>query len=331
MAAIARSRTGVDREQPEPGQLAVAWRRFRKRRTAVFALVVLGLLIAGIILLPMISPFKYTDSDSLNIYAPMGTPDTLTGNTHWFGTDYLGRDVFTRLFFAARTSILVSVLATLGVVLVGTVIGSLSGFYGGWVDTLFMRLADFLIALPVLPMFLITYRLFRPVAWGSRGPAVQTEDAVAEMTRIALVFIVFGWIGIARLVRGSMLSLRSQPFIEASRALGAGNRRLIFRHLLPNSLAPVLVAATFSLGDFIIWESLLAFFGQGLSDFNVPSMGNILVGGVNFVFTLDNLNPTENIRAYLFILPAALLFITVLSFNYIGEGIRAALDPHRNN
>jgi peptide/nickel transport system permease protein len=187
-----------------------------------------------------------------------------------------------------------------------------------------MRFTDFMLALPLLPVYLFANKLFRPTT-------IRTEDAFPVTMNLALIFVLFGWMGMSRLVRGSFLSLRTQSYIEASKALGASNRRLIFRHLLPNSIAPVLVAATFAIGDFIIWECVLAYFGQGVTDFVVPSLGNMIVSGQVFVWNMDVLNPFESIKAYLLIIPGAMIFLTVLSFNYVGDALRNALDPHQTN
>jgi peptide/nickel transport system permease protein len=213
-------------------------------------------------------------------------------------------------------------------VVMGTVLGAVAGYYGGLIDTMLMRVTDFLLALPLIPMFLFALRLLReaPVLrplWREQG-----TDTVITVAAIGGVFVLLGWMGMARLVRGQVLSLRGQQFIEASRALGVGNRRIIFRHLLPNTAAPVLVAATFAVGDFIILESVLAFFNQGINDPPLPSLGNMLTTGQGFALYVTNLNPFQDIRGYMFLLPGIIVFATVLSINYIGDALRTALDPH---
>jgi peptide/nickel transport system permease protein len=145
------------------------------------------------------------------------------------------------------------------------------------------------------------------------------------------VFVIFGWMGISRLVRGSLLSLRAQPYIEASVALGAGNRRIMFKHLLPNALAPVLVAGMFAVADFIVWEAVLAYLGQGINEIFIPSWGNLIANSQDYVtrLILANFNPFEDIRLFLLLFPAVLIFLTILSLNFIAEGLRDALEPTR--
>jgi peptide/nickel transport system permease protein len=144
------------------------------------------------------------------------------------------------------------------------------------------------------------------------------------------VFALLGWPGLARLVRSSVLSLRSQAFVEAAKALGASNYRIIFKHLLPNSFAPIAVAATFAVGDFIILEAILAYFVQGISEPPFPTWGNMLALVQGLAINVTNLNPFEEIRAYLFLLPTLMIFLTVICINYVGDGLRNALDPHGN-
>jgi peptide/nickel transport system permease protein len=143
---------------------------------------------------------------------------------------------------------------------------------------------------------------------------------------IVLVLSIFGWLGLSRLVRGSILSLRSLDFIEATRALGASNRRIILRHLMPNSIAPIIVAATLAVGEFIITESFLSFLGLGIQD-PTPSWGNLLQGSQEYASFITDVNPTQEIRGYLILFPGFMILLTVLSINFIGDALRDALDP----
>ncbi|MEO8287839.1 MAG: ABC transporter permease [Chloroflexota bacterium] len=307
----------------EVSQFSLAWQRYRKSRGGMVAFIILLLLTLGIIFVPMLSPFDVHESNPLDSLFPAGKTAFLDSRVHIFGADYLGRDFFTRLFYAGRASLFVSLLAAFVAVVFGTLIGLVAGYYGKWVDTLLMRSTDFMLALPLLPMYIFGVRILVTTT-DTRQLLVDTMGGVITTF---IVFVLFGWMGVARLVRGSILTLRTLDYIEASRALGASSRRIIFKHLLPNAFAPVFVAATFLVADFIIWEAILAYFIQGIVDPPVPSWGNMLVGGIQYVTRLANLNPFEDIRSYLFLMPNVMIFVTVICINYIGDTMREALDP----
>jgi peptide/nickel transport system permease protein len=311
-------------------QIAVVWHRFRKHTSGVIGLATLVLLALSVVILPIFIPFDLYTPNPFQPYAPMGTVDQVTGDIHWLGTDWLGRDVAIRLFIGGRVSLGVALLATALVVLIGSLLGGVSGYYGGVVDNGLMRFTDFLLAMPLLPLFLFAIRLLRQAP--ALVPLWRTQETNTAMTvaTITAVFAFFGWMGLARLVRGTVLSLREQNFVEAARALGVGNRRIIFKHLLPNSIAPILVAATFAVGDFVILEAILSYFNQGINDPPLPSWGNMLTATQSLALGITNLNPFQNIRGYLFLLPAVMVLITVLSINFIGDAIRSALDPHES-
>jgi peptide/nickel transport system permease protein len=319
-----------EKERLNVSQAALIWGRFRKYKTGVAGLVVMIILVLSVIVVPMLLPFDLTSPNPLQVYAPAGTVDNFNfnGATHWLGTDYLGRDIMTRLFVGGRVSLTVAIISSVMVVLIGSVLGAISGFYGGIVDTVMMRFTDFLLALPLLPLFLFALRLLKQSP--GLAPYWRNAETNTAITILAIsgVFTLFGWMGLARLVRGSILSLRSQAFVEAARALGAANNRIIFKHLLPNTLAPILVAATFAVGDFIILESILAYFNQGINDPPLPSLGNMLSSSQALALNITNLNPFQDIRGYIFILPGVMVLITVLSISYIGDALRSALDPH---
>jgi peptide/nickel transport system permease protein len=297
----------------------LSWHRFRKQKRGILGLVTLALLVAGVIVVPMISPFGVETPDELQPFAPAGTVGK-QGRVHWLGTDVRTRDELTRLAYGGRLSLAVALVSTAALVTVGVLVGAVAGLYGGWVDSLLMRFADFMLALPLLPMYVLALRLFTP----PRGAV----DVSYELTKMGVVFVVFGWMGISRLVRSSILTLRSQAFVEAARALGANERQILLKHLLPNSLAPVIVAGTFAVGDLMIWESVLAYFAQGIEDSISPSWGNMAAGAEFYLDALvTNPNPFREIRGYLLLFPLALIFLTVLSCNYIGDALRDALDP----
>jgi len=335
MAAVARTE---ERLAPaEPGQLAATWNRFKKHRLGLTGFATITLLVISVIVVPMVSPFAYDELDPEALvpdsrpgrglegnfsYKPAMWDAPLSGKMHYLGTDAVGRDNLTRLFQGGRISLMVGLVTTIIVVMIGTIVGSLAGFYGGWVDTILMRFVDLLLSLPILPVLLVISKML-----DQSGALKNTlgRDAGTVAT-IVVVLSLFGWLGISRLVRGSILSLRSLDFVEATRALGASNRRIIMRHLMPNSLAPIIVAATLAVGDFIITESFLSFLGLGIQD-PVPSWGNLLQGGQENAAFITNLNPTQDVRGYLILFPGFLILLTVLSINFIGDALRDALDP----
>lgn len=293
-------------------QWGLAWRRLRRHKLAMIGL---ALLVAVVILslgAQIIAPYAYEDLDLRRPYAPIMTPGEPGRPVHVLGTDSLGRDIASRLLYAGRISLSVALIVTILTILVGTVIGAVSGAFGGWLDVLLMRFADLLLTLPTLPLLLVISSSLRQF--------VQLQNFLgSNLSVVIIVFVlaIFGWMGVSRLVRGSVLSLREQTFIEASRALGAGRNRIIFNHLIPNSLAPIIVAATLGFGGIIITESALSFLGFGIMP-PVPTWGNMLNEARS--------SPLE----YLFtqaLSPGFCIFVTVLSVNFIGDGLRDALDP----
>jgi peptide/nickel transport system permease protein len=208
------------------------------------------------------------------------------------------------------------------VIFIGSAVGALAGFYGGWVDTLLMRFVDLLLSLPTLPILLVISKML------DQSGVIKNllGRDLGTVATIILVLSLFGWLGISRLVRGSILSLRSLDFVEATRALGANNRRIILRHLMPNSIAPIIVAATLAVGDFILSEAFLSFLGLGIQE-PTPSWGNLLQGALEYAAQITNINPTQEVRGYLVLFPGFLILITVLSINFMGDALRDALDP----
>jgi peptide/nickel transport system permease protein len=294
------------------GQWSLVWRRLRRHKLAMIGLIVFGIVVLLSILAPVIAPYSYEEINLRNAYAPLLSPGAAGEASHILGTDKLGRDLFSRLLYAGRISLGVALIVTLLTTILGTLIGAASGAFGGIVDTVLMRFADVMLTLPFLPMVLVLSSSLRQYA--------ALQDFLGSSMSVAIIIIVlliFGWMGNARLVRGSVLSLREQDFIDASRALGAGQARIILRHLVPNSLAPIIVSATLGFGTVIIAESALSFLGFGIMP-PVPTWGNMLNEARN--------SPLE----YLFtqaLSPGLCIFFTVLAINFIGDGLRDALDP----
>lgn len=293
-------------------QWDLAWARLRRHKLAMFGLLTLCLIALACILAPVIAPYPYDEINLNASYLPINSPGEPGQPMHLLGTDKLGRDIFSRLLYAGRISLGVALVTTLLSLLVGTLIGAVSGAFGGVVDTVLMRFTDLMLTIPQLPMLLILSSSLRqfPQLQGFLGSSLS-------VVIIIFVLVVFGWMGDARLVRGSVLSLRSQDFIEATRSLGANRARLVFVHLIPNSMAPIIVAGTLAFGAVIIAESALSFLGFGIMP-PTPTWGNMLNEARN--------SPLE----YLFVQalsPGFMIFLTVLSVNFFGDGLRDALDP----
>ncbi|WP_242053532.1 ABC transporter permease [Nostoc parmelioides] len=222
----------------------------------------------------------------------------------------MGQDILARILYGGRISIAVGVFSMVVAITLGILIGALSGFYGGWLDVVLMRLTDLCLALPRLPLLLLVIFLFRDAIKAIAGP---------ELGIFVLVVLVIGglnWMSVARLVRAGFLTVREQEFVTAARALGASPRRLIWIHILPNVISPVLVAATLSVSTAIVTESTLSFFGLGFPP-DVPTWGRMLYDAQNFL----------EFAPYMVVFPGTAIFLTVLSINYIGDGLRDALDP----
>lgn len=273
---------------------AKVFERFRRHRLAQASLVVLIVLTIAAVFAPYLTPYTFDGQDVLLLGTP--TPPSLA---HPMGTDQLGRDNATRVLYGARVSLLVGLLSALIATSVGTLVGALSGFYGGALDAVLMRLTDVMLSIPLLPLVIVLSGFLRPNLY-------------------LLVFIigVLGWMGTARLVRSQFLSLRNQDYVEASRALGGSNERVMFLHILPNALGPILVSTTLAVGGAILLESALSFFGFGVQP-PTPTWGNLLNGSADWLATAP----------WLATFPGLFILITVLAVNFLGDGLRDALDP----
>ncbi|WP_412027513.1 oligopeptide ABC transporter permease [Deinococcus yunweiensis] len=269
-------------------------RRFLRHRLAVTGLAVLTVLGLLALLAPVIAPYAF-DGQDLEI---MGQPQP-PSREHLMGTDQLGRDAFTRVLYGARVSLAVGLASALLSTLLGTVVGALAGYYRGVVDSVLMRLTDVVLCIPLLPLVILLSGMLRP-----------------NVTLLVAIIGLLGWMGTARLVRGQFLSLREREFVEASRALGGSNNRIMFRHILPNALGPIIVATTLAVGSGIMLESALSFLGLGVQP-PTPTWGNLL----NYASQWLQSAP------WLALFPGLMILITVLSVNFLGDGLRDALDP----
>jgi peptide/nickel transport system permease protein len=310
-AAIKPARSALTNEKPV-SQWGMAWRRLRRHRLAMIGLVVLAIIVVASLAADWIAPYSFEDIDLGRTYAPIMSTGDVGRPLHYLGTDGLGRDVMTRLLYAGRVSLGVALSVTVLVTIIGVVLGAISGYLGGVVDTVLMRFTDVMLTLPDLPLLLILSSSLRQF--------VALQDALGDALGVVIIVIVltlFGWMGDARLVRGQALSLRTREFIDASRSLGASQTRIMFTHIVPNALAPIIVSATLGFGGVIIAESALSFLGFGIMP-PTPTWGNML-------------NEARSAPLqYLFVQalsPGFCIFLTVLSINFVGDGLRDALDP----
>jgi peptide/nickel transport system permease protein len=290
---------------------ALAWRRLAAEPVAALA----GLFLLALLLLTAIAPWLeawlMVDPNAVDLLARLEPP----GAQHLLGTDELGRDVLLRLLHGGRLSLAVGLCGALLAALIGTIVGLVAGYAGGGVDAFLMRLTDAVIALPLLPILIV----LAAVDLGKLGlPAGIATGELVSVVRIVVIVALFGWTTTARLVRASVLSLRTREFVHAARALGAGPARILRRHILPNAMAPLIVATTLSIGNVILAESVLSFLGLGVQP-PLPSWGNMLTGAQELLFEQPGLA----------LWPGLLIFLTVLAFNLLGDGLQAALDPRR--
>lgn len=290
----------------EPGMrqdtlLSLTWRHFRKHRLALIGSTILVLLILGTILIPIVTNYDPGTTHILDKYLPPSLD-------HLMGTDGLGRDMLVRSMDGGRISLLIGLLAMLLAIVIGTTVGALAGFYGGWLDNILMRIADIMLTMPTLFVAILLTQLLR---------AGVVPFLSAGIMPIVLVIAATSWMSVARLVRASYLSIKQKEFIEAARASGSKNFRLMLRHILPNAMSPIIVAATLRVGAAIITESGLSYLGFGVQP-PTPTWGNML----------RNAQSEMDYAPWTAIFPGLFIFLTVIAVNYIGDGLRDALDPH---
>jgi peptide/nickel transport system permease protein len=292
------------REQQTMGQLV--WRSYRRHKPAMIGTAIILIFALSAIFAPYISPW---DPKKTNLDAMLQPPSA----EHIMGTDELGRDLLTRILYGGRVSLSIGVMAMALAVVVGAVVGGLAGFYGGWVDNVLMRFTDMMLAVPSLFILIILSLALRDIPIEAlRG------TAFASVFSIVLVIAVLAWMRVARLVRASFLSLKEKEFIEAARSSGVPNWRIMVRHLLPNAMSPIIVAATFRVATSIITESGLSYLGFGVQP-PTPTWGNML----------KNAQVQMTRAPWTAIFPGLMIFIAVIAINFIGDGLRDALDPYK--
>jgi peptide/nickel transport system permease protein len=304
-SATAEPGTAATRPRANTSPWAEAWRRFKRHRLAFYSLWVLAALALAVLVGPLVYKVGINDID---FTSRLASPSA----AHLLGTDDLGRDLLARMLYGGRISLAVGLAAMLMAITVGVIVGAIAGISRGWVDAVLMWVTDLFLSLPQLPLLLLLIFLFR-------DPLKQAFGL--ELGIFILIVAVIGgfrWMPVARLVRAQFFSLREKEFVEAARALGASVPRQVVRHILPNSLGPVIVAGTIDVAAAIIAESTLSFLGLGFPP-DIPTWGRILYDSRDFM----------DIATHWALFPGMAIFVTVLTINFIGDGLRDALDPRR--
>jgi ABC-type dipeptide/oligopeptide/nickel transport system permease subunit len=296
------------------GPWARSWRQLRQSPLALLGLAILVLLLLTALLADVVAPYPYA---AQNVTIARQGPSA----AHWLGTDELGRDMLSRLIYGARVSLSVAIVAQLVILLIGVPVGAAAGYFGGWVDTLLSRAVDVLYSFPDLLLIIIIVTSMRAAlradAGGLLGLLASVDAALAGMLGIFLSLALISWLTVARLVRGQVLSLKEREFIDAARASGATSRRLIVRHLLPNALPAIVVAATLGIPRVILVEAALSFIGIGVQA-PIPSWGAMILAGST---AARGGNP------HLILGPAGALALTVLACNIVGDALLESFDP----
>lgn len=269
-------------------------RKFANNKLAVFGAGILMIIIFSAILAPLIAPH---DPGATNLSNKLAPPSS----ENWLGTDRFGRDIFTRILYGGRISLLVGFGSVAGALLIGTAVGAIAGYYGGLIDALLMRFVDVIISIPAIFLLITIVTVFQP-----------------SVDKLILIFAITSWTTTARIVRGEFLSLRTREFVLASRTIGTRPVKIIFSHIFPNAMGPIIVTATLLVGTVILTEAALSYLGLGVQP-PTPSWGNMLQDAQNFTVLLK--------APWYPAFPGLLILITVLCCNFVGDGLRDALDP----
>jgi peptide/nickel transport system permease protein len=283
----------------------LAWRRFKRHHFAVISAVILIIIVLMVVCAPLLT--KYTPTQS-------GTGPPLKGPNlkHPMGTDQIGRDLWTEVLYGGRISLLVGLAVAVVSTAFGAIVGAIAGYYGKWVDNFLMRVTDLFLAIPLLVILIIGSRLPERQQW-----AVTVIGPDKSVRAVVTILALFFWMPVARIVRGMVLSLKEKEFVEAARASGASNFRLITMHLVPNCTGQIVVNTTLSVAAAILTESALSFLGFGVDPVVTPTWGNLLNSGKEF----------QAIAPWTIWFPGLAIVITVLCVNFLGDGLRDALDP----
>ena len=305
MNEAVESAGGTKLAQPREPRSRGPWRRafdrFRRRPLAVTAFTILVAIFVVGALASVLAPYSYTQLDLNPMH--LNVSPTLAGH-HFFGTDQLGRDNFSRVLWGIRNSVVISLSVAAAATLVGTIIGALCGYFGGWIDSLLMRIVDLISSIPVLAA------MFAAIVFFGR----------ATPFKVGIVLVVYLWTSIARVIRGTFLQLRELEYIEAARAAGASNLRIILRHLIPNAQGPLIAGATLLIGQAVLLEATIDFFDYGADSNERPSLGNLLASAVEYGFQGYTF-------WWLYAFPAIFIVIMLVCVNFVGDSLDDALNP----
>jgi len=297
---------GLGAKPSSPARLA--WRRFRRHKLALIGAIVFIVITLCCLFANLLTQYSPTQTFTAGVGKHFIGPTS----GHWFGIDSIGRDNYTRVLYGGRISIAVGIGVAFFATLAGTIIGTLAGYYGGWLDNVLMRVTDLFLAIPLLVILIIGSELPSKQGWAQSfmGPAHSMRSIITILT-------LFFWMPIARVVRGLVLSLKEKEFVEAARAAGASDIRIMGRHLIPNCTGQIIINATLAVAAAILTEAALSFLGYGIDPVRAPTWGNLLT----------NAEGPMNIAPYLVWFPGLAIVLTVLAVNFIGDGLRDALDP----
>ncbi len=272
----------------------IAVDKFMKNKLAVAGLILLVFIIFAAIFAPVLTPYEPSSQQLLKKLTP-------PNGEHWLGVDTLGRDMYTRMLYGARVSLLVGFASVAASIFIGTIVGAVAGYYGGKIDAFLMRVVDVFLAFPSLFLLITLVTIFDP-----------------GIDKLIMAFALFGWTATARLVRGEFLSLRSREFVLAAKTMGVKSSKIIFSHILPNAMGPIIVTATLNVGIVILAESALSYLGLGIQP-PTPSWGNMLQDAQSLTIMYE--------APWYPIFPGLMILVTVLAFNFVGDGLRDAFDP----
>ena len=289
-----------------PGQLA--WRRFRKHRLALIGAIGISLLLLFIIIGSIVVP--ETGANNIDLYHRLAGPSSV----HWFGSDSTGRDVFNRIIYGGQISLFIGILAVVLEVTLGTVIGGVAAYFGGWVDAVLMRFTEAMLAIPSLFLLIVLAKFL-----GQKAPTINIFGRTFSGS-VGIVILVIGltaWMYLARIVRANVLSLKELDYISAAKALGANYSRIFFNHLIPNTLGPIIVTATLGVANAILTEAYVSFLGLGVQP-PTSTWGNMLDQAQSFLI--------QGVW-WMWVFPSIFIVFTILCINLMGDGLRDAFDP----
>ncbi len=310
LAVAAHAVSPVEAKDPRAKSMVrIAFEQLLEHRIAVLSLGVIALFCGIAVFADVIAWAMNLDPNAQDILNRYGE----FSREHWLGTDEAGRDVLIRLVYGTRVSLAVALLTTVSATIIGITVGSVAGYFGGFIDTVLMRVTDSLLALPTIPVLIIMASIdFTKIPW--LGGVVPSD--MVSIVKMVLVLMVFSWMTQARLVRGEVLANKDLEFVLAARTSGLSSGAIILKELLPNVLSPVIVSVTLSVGSAILYEAALSFLGLGIQP-PTPSWGNMLNNAQELIYSAP----------WLAVIPGILILIVVMAFNFLGDGLQDALDP----